>query len=217
VKEISSACRRQGLKFGAYFSVEEWEYPILDEHGRLASERQWEFFEPRLAPYDAARLDGRSHGSRSLVSPIRPLLERLPAESSRAVREAIFAALGSIEDDSVTEAAVGLLASEDSFLRNQAVELLRHRGPRAIQFLNRAFPGADRDERKLMLDALAGVDGPGASEVYDQALADGDLNVVITAVENVGHARKVEFRGRIEQLVAELPPGTTRTPSSTPS
>ena len=59
---LVAACRRQGLKFGAYFSVEEWEYPLLDENGRLTSERQWEFFEPRLAPYDAARLDGRIAG-----------------------------------------------------------------------------------------------------------------------------------------------------------
>jgi alpha-L-fucosidase len=59
---LVAACRRQGLKFGAYFSVEEWEYPLLDEHGRLVSERQWEFFEPRLAPYGAARLEGRIAG-----------------------------------------------------------------------------------------------------------------------------------------------------------
>lgn len=59
---LVAACREQGLKFGAYFSVEEWEYPLLDEHGRLTAERQWEFFEPRLAPYDAARLDGRIAG-----------------------------------------------------------------------------------------------------------------------------------------------------------
>ena len=87
---------------------------------------------------------------------VPPLLERLPAESSRAVREAIFAALESIEDDAVIEGAIRLLASEDSFLRNQAVDLLRHRGPRVISFLSQAFPEADSDERKLMLDVLAG-------------------------------------------------------------
>jgi alpha-L-fucosidase len=29
-------CRAKNLKFGFYFSVEEWEYPILDEQGNLA-------------------------------------------------------------------------------------------------------------------------------------------------------------------------------------
>jgi hypothetical protein len=131
---------------------------------------------------------------------IQPLLERLPAESSRAVREAIFAALESIEDDAVIEGAVALLAAEDAFLRNQAVGLLRHRGPRVITSLSRAFPKVDSDQRKLMLDVLTGVDGPGASEIYARALADSDVNVVITAVENLGNARKTKFRGHIEEL-----------------
>lgn len=133
---------------------------------------------------------------------VPPLLERLPVEASRAVREAIVAALQSIEDDSVIEGALRLFASDDSFLRNQAVDLLRRRGPRVIASLRSAFPGAASRDRKLMLDVLAGVDGPGASEIYQQALADADVNVVITAVENVGNAHKLEFRGRIEELAA---------------
>jgi len=134
---------------------------------------------------------------------VPPLLQRLPAESSRAVREAIFAALQSIADDSVIQGAIRLLSSEDSFLRNQAVELLRHRGPGAISFLSRAFPMADADGRKLMLDVLASVDGPGASGIYGRALADGDVNVVITAVESLGNAGKTEFRERVEELAGE--------------
>lgn len=131
---------------------------------------------------------------------VPPLLARLPLETSRAVREAIFAAFESIEDDGVTEGAIGLLANEDSFVRNHAVELLRRRGPGVIPFLRRAFPGADHDGRKLVVDVLAGVDGDGSAEIYDLALADDDVNVVITAVESLGNARKTAFRGRIEEL-----------------
>jgi hypothetical protein len=137
---------------------------------------------------------------------VPPLLDRLPAESSHAVREAIFAALESIQDDVVTEGAIRLLASQDSFLRNQAVDLLRHRGPRVIPSLSKAFPEVESDERKLILDVLAGLDGPGTSEIYDRALADGDLNVVITAVENLGNARKTEFRAHIEEAVGAWHP-----------
>ena len=140
---------------------------------------------------------------------VPPLLERLPAESSRAVREAIFAALESIGDDAVIEGAIRLVGSDDSFLRNQAVELLRHRGPRVISFLGHAFPEAESNERKLILDVLAAVDGPGASEIYGRALADGDLNVVITAVENLGNACKTEFRGYIEEVVGAWHPMLT--------
>jgi HEAT repeat protein len=131
-----------------------------------------------------------------------PLLERLPVEASRAVREAIFTALENIEDVAVTHGAIGLLTSEDSFVRNQAVELLRRRGPRVISLLIRAFPRAGKDQRKMLVDVLAGVDGPGSSELYQLALADSDVNVVITAVEILGGAAKVEFREQVEQLAS---------------
>jgi HEAT repeat protein len=133
---------------------------------------------------------------------IAPLLARLPAEDSRAVREAIFGALQSIDNDAVTEGAIELLSSEDSFVRNQAVELLRQRGPKVIPYLSRTFSSARKDQRKMVIDVLAGMDGPGSAEIYDRALADGDLNVVITAVEGLGNAGKTEFRERIEDLAA---------------
>lgn len=141
-------------------------------------------------------------GCANCAEGVAPLLERLPAEPSRAVREAIFAALANIEDEAVIEGAIGLFASEDSFLRNQAVDLLRRRGPGVIPSLIPAFHKANGDERKLILDVLAAVDGPGAFEIYDRALSDGDENVVITAVENLGNAHKTEFRARIEELAA---------------
>jgi alpha-L-fucosidase len=34
-QEIISACERMGLKHGFYFSVEEYEYPLIDENGQL--------------------------------------------------------------------------------------------------------------------------------------------------------------------------------------
>ena len=133
---------------------------------------------------------------------VAPLLARLQAEPSRAVREAIFSALVSVQSDAVTEGAICLLASDDTFVRNQAVELLRQRGPSVIPFLDQAFSAAGKDERKMVVDVLAGVDGPGSATIYDRALGDSDTNVVITAVESLGNARKTEFRERIEQLLS---------------
>lgn len=40
--EIASACRGRGLKFGMYFSIDEWEYPILKDDGSLGLYR-WAF------------------------------------------------------------------------------------------------------------------------------------------------------------------------------
>jgi HEAT repeat protein len=140
---------------------------------------------------------------------IAPLLERLAVEPSRAVREAIFAALGRIDDDAVTSAAIALLASEDSFVRTNAIDLLRWRGPRAIPFLRVAFCNASRDQRKMIIDTLAGMEGPGSDSLYALAIADDDINVVIAAVEALGNAGKTGFRQSIEALASSGHPMLT--------
>jgi alpha-L-fucosidase len=40
IKPIIESCKKNGLKFGFYFSVEEWEYPILDAEGKIKT-RLW--------------------------------------------------------------------------------------------------------------------------------------------------------------------------------
>jgi HEAT repeat protein len=132
---------------------------------------------------------------------VPPLLARLSAEPSRAAREAIFSALRQIENDSVIHGAIALLDSEDSFLRNQAVEVLRARGAKAISDLERSFREGGNDRRKFIIDIVAKLPGPEASAIYELALADPDSNVVITAVESIGACGNTAFRERIESLV----------------
>jgi HEAT repeat protein len=133
---------------------------------------------------------------------IGPLLARLPIEHSRAVREAIVGALLQIEDDSVISGVIEWLDSEDPFLRNQGVEILRRRGPKAIPYLEKAFRAGDADRRKFIIDVLAKLRDSGTSEVYDLALSDPDLNVVIAAVESLGDTRNAALHQRIENLVS---------------
>ncbi|MEN6307923.1 MAG: alpha-L-fucosidase, partial [Anaerohalosphaeraceae bacterium] len=40
IQPLVESCREKGLKFGFYFSIEEWEYPILDTEGRMQI-RMW--------------------------------------------------------------------------------------------------------------------------------------------------------------------------------
>lgn len=37
---LVESCKERGLKFGFYFSVDEWEYPLIDENGKLST-RIW--------------------------------------------------------------------------------------------------------------------------------------------------------------------------------
>jgi hypothetical protein len=108
------------------------------------------------------------------------LLERLGKESSLAVRDVIFQALIRIESAVATEG---------------------HKGLGAIPFLKRLMRTNDKDIRKLVLDILKGTRASGVEDIYASALSDQDVNVVITAVENLGAIRSEEFRSRIEDLL----------------
>jgi alpha-L-fucosidase len=41
IKPMVESCKKQGLKFGFYFSVEEWEYPLIDAEGNIKP-KLWE-------------------------------------------------------------------------------------------------------------------------------------------------------------------------------
>lgn len=131
---------------------------------------------------------------------IGPLLQRLEVESSRAVKLAVFQALGRMTDPGVITAAVGLLRSEDSLVRNEAVELLKHRGEAALPALAAAAGDSNKDVRKFSLDALSGLTTVKSDGIYADALKDSDINVVITAVEHIGKQRRLALRGDVERI-----------------
>ncbi|MCX5758288.1 MAG: alpha-L-fucosidase, partial [Candidatus Hydrogenedentes bacterium] len=61
IKPMIEACRTRGLKFGFYFSVDEWEYPILGEKGeRLV--RVWGQGPVKTIPYDEKEMAGKIGG-----------------------------------------------------------------------------------------------------------------------------------------------------------
>jgi HEAT repeat protein len=129
------------------------------------------------------------------------LVTRLAVEPSRAVRRAIFLALIRIEGDAPIEGATRLLGGDDPEIRNQAVDVLRHKAELAIPFLATVMREGDKDQRKLVLDVLSGIRTSEAGEIYAAALTDEDTNVVITAVEILGRARAEAFRCQIEDLL----------------
>lgn len=133
---------------------------------------------------------------------VPPLVARLPRESSRAVRAAIFQALERLDCDVSIEALIGLLLDDDPHIRNQAVDVLRKKGARSTPWLKHAMESGDKDTRKLVLDVLAGMDAGDCIEIYQRALLDPDQNIVITAVENLGKTRRTGFRSAIEELLS---------------
>lgn len=134
---------------------------------------------------------------------VSPLLNRLPVETSAAVRMVIFQALIRIDSDQTITGAIQLLHNEDAQIRSLAVGLLHRKSDRALPFLKKAMHDGDRDTRKFVLDALSGIQISGTAEIYAAALSDEDVNVVITAVESLGNLRAVEFAAHIEALLQQ--------------
>ena len=51
IKPLVDNCRAKGLKFGFYFSTDEWEYPVFDVHGDLRTRKwagEYEPYTPKL-------------------------------------------------------------------------------------------------------------------------------------------------------------------------
>ena len=132
---------------------------------------------------------------------VAPIVDRLSTETSRAVRDAIFQSLMRIDATASIEGAISLLASEHPQVRNQAVDVLRHKGEAAVPFLKMAMREGNKHVRKMVLDVLIGFRAIGVEEIYTAALADSDINVAITAVENLGKIRAQDFRTQIEELL----------------
>jgi len=161
-----------------------------------------EYVEKLGCPDEAERIYAAEDiGYLNSADGVPALLARLGEEPSRAVREAIFQALMRTEADAATRGAIQLLGSDDPQIRNQAVEVLRHKGAASIPLLSAAMRDGDKDVRKLVLDVLSEVQSSGVEAIYSAALGDPDPNVVITAVENLGRTQATQFRGRIEQLL----------------
>jgi len=57
IKPLVDQCRQRGLKFGFYFSVEDWEYPIINDEGVLAN-RLWG---GKIVPYSVT-MEKKSSG-----------------------------------------------------------------------------------------------------------------------------------------------------------
>jgi HEAT repeat protein len=121
------------------------------------------------------------------IEGVDPLCQRLVEEPSQAVREAIFAALALIPDNLVIERAAQLLSNDDPGIRNQALELLQSRGGAVVPELRCLLTSDSHHLRKFAVDVLSRIEIPESEELLQIALADSDINVIITALENVRH------------------------------
>lgn len=130
-----------------------------------------------------------------------PLLARLSAENSQAVRDAVVFALKSLPCESVYEDLLALFHSPDPYLRNAAIDIFGAGGADAVPFLVSKADNEDGEVRKLILDALYAATAPEALEPIRRHLEDPAVNVRITAVEYLG---RLEDRESLDRMLDML-------------
>jgi hypothetical protein len=115
-----------------------------------------------------------------------PLINRLRLEQSPPVKESIVLYLKKVECSDIYNDLFQLFRSTDAYLRNAAVTLFGSDGERAVRFLEKHLDDADKEVRKLILDALYETRSEKAKIVIRAGLHDPSDNVVITSVEYLG-------------------------------
>lgn len=128
------------------------------------------------------------------------LLSQLNKEESRAVKEAILRELSHIWTADPMDSIIGLLKDSDPFVRAEAGNMLERRVNDSMEGLNRLVRNEDKDLRKFGVDMLNQMTSAAPDALYSAALKDADINVVISAVENIGSSRRVAFADRVLEL-----------------
>lgn len=131
------------------------------------------------------------------------LLNKLPAEESQAVRDALVFALRTLPCSGHYENIFKLFGSPDAYLRNAAIDIFGSEGNAAVPFLTSHLNHADREVRKLILDALFSIGAPDAVQSVRAALRDPSVNVRITAVEYLGRLEDKESTKAMIKLFQE--------------
>jgi hypothetical protein len=127
------------------------------------------------------------------------LLSQLHQEGSRAVKEAILRGLSRIWTSCPVEAMIQLLRDDDPFVRAEGAAILQRRAAETIEMLTRLTSSEDKDLRKFGVDILRDATIGAPDAVYLAALKDEDINVVISAIENIGSRRRP---GLAQHLIA---------------
>jgi len=128
------------------------------------------------------------------------LIHHLEEETDRSIKEKIGLVLDELLPEAGADLIGNMIRSEDSFIRNCAVESMKKAGDVVVPALFKLTVDMDRDVRKFAIDALTTRDTPGVRSILRDRLSDSDPNVVYTAVEYLGARKDIESAASIEQI-----------------
>jgi len=130
----------------------------------------------------------------------------LAAEPAARVREAIITALLGIGTPAAAAVLAGVLGSEDTALRNDAIEALRELGPAAMAPTERLLDSPVADIRMFAVSVLSGLRHPQAAILLRRVLErDPEINVGLAAVEVLVEVGGPESLPALRAFAARFP------------
>lgn len=129
------------------------------------------------------------------------LVKHLDNEADRAVKTRILLLFEHILVAADMELIEIMLRSNDPFVRNGAIDLIKRTDRNWHPFLLKLAKDSDKDIRKFIVDSLTNDDSPVAREILRDALQDSDVNIVYTAIEQLGSIGDLESAAKIEDIL----------------
>jgi hypothetical protein len=160
----------------------------------------------RLESPDAAERRAAAHALGAWPDAAATLLEALHEEREHAVRSALLEALARIGNEEAVAGLADCLRSEDAWLRNAAIELLRVLPLHVAPVMAHLLVDWDRDVRILAVGILDTLRHDSVEDWLLQLIdADADVNVCGAALDVLAGVATAGAREPVARLMARFP------------
>ncbi len=132
---------------------------------------------------------------------IDTLIGLCETENERAIKEKILSIISNSLSEVKFENLEKMLQSNDPFVRNGAVEILKNRGREFYPYIEKLSKHSDKDIRKFAIDTLANDSSEEAQTILGEALNDSEINIRITAIEYIGNIGSKKHAKKIEEML----------------
>ena len=147
--------------------------------------------------------DQRRRAAREIIKcedAVTHLLATVAGETDSSVRQVLFSSLIQIGDSDVIDGLVDFLRSEDTSLRNDAIEAIKHLPDEVAPVMARLLSDADPDVRIFTVNVLESLCHDDVEKWLIEVIRkDAHVNVCSTAVDLLG---EVGTREALEDLQA---------------
>ncbi|MCP2238987.1 HEAT repeat domain-containing protein [Thermoanaerobacterium thermosaccharolyticum] len=124
---------------------------------------------------------------------IRVLINQLLMEKSRTIEELILKSLIKIRDKNFADLVMGLLKSDDAFLRDAGKELLSVCGNSALEIFKKVFADLEKDISLTISNTFRNEQWRDVAAILGEVIEnDKEENIVAAAVEYLGLIGKSE-------------------------